>query len=109
MRSAFFATLFGTLAVPAAAPPHADFGFRDPDRPRAIKRWIPGHYSVVSRAGWVPGCRERVWRPARYGWRHGPRGVSVRCLVRAPGFVIIFTPGHYETVRTRVWVPGHHE
>ena len=28
-------------------------------------RHVPGHYRVVREREWVPGCREKVWVPAR--------------------------------------------
>ncbi|HEX5135347.1 MAG TPA: hypothetical protein VFY93_00110 [Planctomycetota bacterium] len=107
--------LLGALAVPAAA--DVDFGFRRKDRPHVIgfgtrspvrRDGTLGHYRIVCTNVWVPGRRERVWRPARYGWCRGPRGILVRRLVRAAGYVTVFAPGHYETIRTRVWVPGRH-
>jgi len=76
---------------------------------RCTRYWVPGHYEVVERRVYVPGYQRRIYEPARYGFRIDACGFRVRYRIRAGGYRIIRTPGHYEIRRERVYYPGYYE
>lgn len=72
--------------------------------PRRV--WTPGHYDTVERRVWVPGHEDRVWVEPVYETRYDAYGRSCEVLVRAGYWKTVRSPGHYETRRDEVWVPG---
>lgn len=73
----------------------------------ACRTWIPGRYETVSYQVFVPGRVEKVWMPAVYENRCGPRGGISKVRVQAGYWKTVRHRGHYDTRYKRVWKPGH--
>jgi hypothetical protein len=69
--------------------------------------WVPGGYESVSERVWLPGRVERVWVEPVFEFRLGSCGSRFRVMVAAGHWRTVQHPGHYETRRVRVYVPGH--
>jgi hypothetical protein len=72
------------------------------------RQWIAGRYETVEREVWIPESREKVWVPALYETRFDPCGRAYQVLVRPGAWTVVCNPGHFETRRERIWVPGGH-
>jgi hypothetical protein len=124
MKPILLLSLVGALAAPAAAGDvsfgfgfgHGKggnrvtlaFGYQSNGHRHHDRVWVPGHYDTVVKKVWVTGSFQRVWQPARFGWRRDHCGHRVRVLLRPAGYVMVQTAGHWENVTERVWVPGRY-
>ena len=63
-----------------------------------------GGYRYVTQRVWVPGCRRRVYVPARYGYRVDWCGRRVRYCITQAHYDFVQEPGRWENQRRRVWV-----
>jgi len=71
--------------------------------------WVPGHHETRERRVFVPGRREKVWIDPVYVDGFDSCGQPIRRLVRDGYWDVVQHPGHYETRRQAVWVPGRRE
>lgn len=72
-------------------------------------RVIPGHYNVVAERVWRPGCSQQIWEAPVYRTEYDHCGNPVQVLVRAGYYRTVATPGHWETIQRRVWIPARRE
>ncbi len=68
------------------------------------KRWIPGHFEVVTEQVFVPGCCRQVWVEPVYATEYDHCGRPFQVLVAPGHYETVQEPGHYETVQRQIWV-----
>jgi hypothetical protein len=88
------------LGAPVCAPIHC--------APKPI--WIPGHYQIVERQVFVPGCTRKVFVPATYEnrvWRDYCGQIQVVRVQTCPAtWRIVQDPGRWQCVAERIWIEG---
>lgn len=72
-------------------------------------RVIPGHYNVVTERVWRPGCSKQIWEAPVYRTEYDACGNPIQVLVRAGYYRTIATPGFWENVQRKVWVPARRQ
>jgi hypothetical protein len=72
--------------------------------------WIPGHYALVERRVYVPGCQRQEYVPPVYEnrtWRDYRGRLHVERIEVAPAtWRTVQEPGTWQTVTERVWIEG---
>jgi hypothetical protein len=90
---------------PVRPAPHRGYGDSRAYVPSRV--WIPGRYEYELQRVWVPGRSERIWVEPVFQLRYDGCGNLLRVLLSPGHWSTVHHPGHYETRRVRVWVPGH--
>ncbi len=103
-RHGSFHVSIGSPAVTIGGPGYG--GHWKPGYGPAKKTWVNGHYEVRYEKVWVNGNCEKIWHAPVYETRTTYAGHCYKVLVRDGWWETIETPGHFETVKTKVWVPG---
>ena len=67
---------------------------------------MPGHYEWVTKRVKTRGHFETVFVPAKYRWVRQRCGRRARVLVRRAYRKKVWRPGHWTTVREKVWIPA---
>ncbi|MBK8179930.1 MAG: hypothetical protein IPK67_13820 [Planctomycetes bacterium] len=72
--------------------------------------WVPGHYALVEKQVFVPGCVRQEYVPAVYEtrtWRDYCGRLHVERIEVAPAtWRTVKDPGTWRTVTERIWVEG---
>ena len=98
-----------SVIIRSPARVHPGHCYRSPrvySRYRTPARWVPGHWTWVSRRVWIPGRSEQRRVPAVYR-REIHDGREILVLEREERRERVWIPGRYETRRQRVWVEGY--
>jgi len=63
-----------------------------------------GHYEWRTERVWISAAREKVWTEPVVRTGYDDCGRRVETIVRHGRWEVVFTPGHYEERRVKVWV-----
>lgn len=72
--------------------------------------WVPGHYEVISRQVWIPGCIRQEYVPPVFEerqWRDYCGRLHIERIQISPAtWRTVEAPGRWQSVSERAWIEG---